>query len=201
MEQDSTYIFKATVVEDSTGVYYQIPKRDFKAVYEQAFGEMLTVDVARDHLVLFFTYVPLMLAVLIVITLVNRQWNIRYLKVKEAERLALERNELTEKAKENMRKLDNKQIKIPNRLFHFATVWAGAALLDIPLMLYAGVPIPVSAIFAIGYSVNRIFVRLAEISKLSGITDENLVEYFDKYSTGILLDPIRDLIRKLILKE
>ncbi len=106
MEQnwDSTYVVQAERVTTTDTIYYQINKKDLKALYGQAFGDMIDEKSARDHITITVTYVPLVLIFTILITLVNVRWNRAYKRLKDKEPEVEE--SLTEEDRENIKKLD-----------------------------------------------------------------------------------------------
>lgn len=191
---DSTYVVKAEVFQNGDTVFYQVPEKDLKILYEQAFGEMINADSARDHLILTFTYVPLTLIFILLITLVNMRWNKAYKRLKSKQNEV----ELSEKDKENIQKLDLQYYKVPDRIFVYTVIWLVSAIFDTLLITFDIFDTPWMAILAAGYSINKIIERLIGGSTLMGVDDSDIIENYGKYVQKMIVDSIPDRIKNLI---
>lgn len=191
---DSTYVVKAEVFQNGDTVFYQVPEKDLKILYEQAFGEMINADSARDHLILTFTYVPLTLIFILLITLVNMRWNKAYKRLKSKQSEV----ELSEKDKENIQKLDLQYYKVPDRIFVYTVIWLVSAIFDTLLITFDIFDTPWMAILAAGYSINKIIERLIGGSTLMGVDDSDIIENYGKYVQKMIVDSIPDRIKNLI---
>jgi hypothetical protein len=191
---DSTYVVKAEVFQNGDTVFYQVPEKDLKILYEQAFGEMINADSARDHLILTLTYVPLILIFILLITLVNIRWNKAYRRLKSKQSEV----ELSEKDKENIQKLDLQYYKVPDRIFVYTVIWLVAAIFDTLLITFDIFDTPWMAILAAGYSINKIIERLIGGSTLMGVDDSDIIENYGKYVQKMIVDSIPDRIKNLI---
>lgn len=191
---DSTYVVKAEVFQNGDTVFYQVPEKDLKILYEQAFGEMINADSARDHLILTLTYVPLILIFILLITLVNIRWNKAYRRLKSKQNEV----ELSEKDKENIQKLDLQYYKVPDRIFVYTVIWLVSAIFDTLLITFDIFDTPWMAILAAGYSISKIIERLIGGSTLMGVDDSDIIENYGKYVQKMIVDSIPDRIKNLI---
>ncbi len=191
MDNDSTYVVQAERVTTYDTVFYQINKKDLKTLYEQAFGDMIDEDSAKDQLVLTFTYIPLILIFTLLISLVNVRWNRAYRRLKSKQDDA----SLTEEDMVNIRKLDLQYYEIPDRIFFYLVVWVVAAILDTLIILNGILEVPWLAISAACFTAWRVFVRLVGGSTLRGIDDNDLLENYGKHIKGMLFDGIIDKIK------
>ena len=194
MEDDSTYVVQAERVTTSDTIYYQINKADLRILYEQAFGNMIDQNVAKDQLVLTFTYVPLILIFSVLITLVNIRWNRAYKKIKEKQPIA----DLSETDKENIAKLDLQYYRIPSRIFFYLVVWIVAAVFDSLFVLTGILEVPWAALAATVFTISKVLIRLVGGSTLMGIDDSDLIENYGKYIKGLLINSIGSKIKNLI---
>ena len=194
MDNDSTYVVQAERVATYDTVFYQINKTDLKNLYEQAFGNMIDEKAAKDHLMLTFTYVPLILAFTLLITLVNVRWNRAYKRIKDKQADVY----LSDEDRENIKKLDLQHYEIPDRIFFYTVVWAVAAIFDTLLVLNDIFDVPWAAILASVFTISKVITRLVGGSTLMGIDDSDLVENYGKHIRGMLVDNIADKIKTLI---
>ena len=193
MADDSTYVVQAERVTTSDTVFYQIDKKDLKALYEEAFGNMIDENVAREHLTLTLTYIPLVLVFTLLIALVNKRWNKAYerLKSKESE------VELSEQDKENIKKLDLQSYRIPDRIFFYTVVWILAAIFDTLMLLNGVLDVPWAAIAAAVFMITRVITRLIEGSTLMGLNDSDVVKNYGEYIKNMLKDRITEKLKTI----
>lgn len=197
MEQDSTYVVQAERMATNDTIYYQINKKDLKALYGQVFGEMIDERSAKDHITLTITYVPLVLVFTLLITLVNVRWNRAYKRIKGKEPVA----DLSDEDKENIKKLDLQFYKIPDRIFFYAVIWIVSAIFDTLMVLNDIFDIPWAAIFASIFTISKVIARLVGGSTLMGVDDSDLVENYGKHIRSMLVDSITDKIKNLIKEK
>ncbi len=190
--RESTYVVQADRLISSDTVYYQIDKSDLKILYEQAFGEMMNKQSAKDHLTLFITYVPLTLIFVLLITLVNIRWNRAYKRLKNKESEVV----LDEEDKKNIKKLDLRFYSISDRLFFYIIIWISSAIFDSIMLLNNILQIPFAAIFSSLFILYEIITRLVEGSTLMGINDTDLIKNYSKYIKGMLRDKLEKLFNK-----
>ena len=194
MEQDSTYVVQAERMATNDTIYYQINKKDLKALYGQVFGEMIDERSAKDHITLTITYVPLVLVFTLLITLVNVRWNRAYKRIKDKEPVA----DLSDEDKKNIKKLDLQFYKIPDRIFFYTVIWIVSAIFDTLMVLNDIFDIPWAAIFASIFTISKVIARLVGGSTLMGVDDSDLVENYGKHIRSMLVDSITDKIKNLI---
>lgn len=194
MDNDSTYVVQAERVTAYDTVFYQINKKDLKTLYEQAFGDMIDERAAKDHLVLTFTYVPLILIFTLLITMVNVRWNRAYKRIKDKQADAY----LSEEDKENIKKLDLQYYEIPDRIFFYSVIWILAAILDTLMVLNDIFDVPWAAILATAITISKVIIRLVGGSTLKGIDDNDLIENYGKHIRSMLVDSIAEKIKTLI---
>lgn len=202
MEQnwdDSTYVVQAERVTTTDTIYYQINKKDLKALYGQAFGEMLGEKSARDHIILTVTYVPLALIFTILITLVNVRWNRAYKRLKDKEPEVEE--SLTEEDRENIKKLDLRYYQIPDRIFFYTVIWVLSAIFDTLMILNDIFDVPWAAILASIFTITKVIGRLVGGSTLMGINDNDIVENYGNYIRKMLVDSIAEKVKILINRK
>lgn len=197
MEQDSTYVVQAERMATNDTIYYQINKKDLKALYGQVFGEMIDERSAKDHITLTLTYVPLVLVFTLLITLVNVRWNRAYKRIKDNEPVA----DLSDEDKENIKKLDLQFYKIPDRIFFYTVIWIVSAIFDTLMVLNGIFDIPWAAIFASIFTISKVIARLVGGSTLMGVDDSDLVENYGKHIRSMLVDSITDKIKNLIKEK
>ena len=197
MEQDSTYVVQAERMATNDTIYYQINKKDLKALYGQVFGEMIDERSAKDHIILTITYVPLVLVFTLLITLVNVRWNRAYKRIKDKEPVA----DLSDEDKVNIKKLDLQFYKIPDRIFFYTVIWIVSAIFDTLMVLNDIFDIPWAAIFASIFTISKVIARLVGGSTLMGVDDSDLVENYGKHIRSMLVDSITDKIKNLIKEK
>ena len=195
--QDSTYVVQAERVSTTDTIYYQINKKDLKALYGQVFGEMIDEKSAKDHITLTVTYVPLVLIFTLLISLVNVRWNKAYKRIKDKEPIA----DLSDEDKENIKKLDLQFYKVPDRIFFYMVVWSLSAIFDTLMLLNDIFDIPWGAILASIYTITKVIARLVGGSTLMGINDSDLVKNYGKYIKSMLVDSITDKIKNIIKEK
>lgn len=197
MEQDSTYVVQAEVIATNDTIYYQINKKDLKALYGQVFGEMIDERSAKDHITLTITYVPLVLVFTLLITLVNVRWNRAYKRVKDKKPVA----DLSDEDKENIKKLDLQFYKVPDRIFFYLVVWLLSAIFDTLMLLNDIFDVPWGAILASMYTITKVIARLVGGSTLMGVNDSDLVKHYGQYIKSMIVDSITDKIKNLIKEK
>ncbi len=194
MNNDSTYVVQAERVTTSDTVFYQINKTDLKTLYEQAFGNMIDEEAAKDHLTLTLTYIPLFLVFALLISLVNARWNKAYRRIKEKQHLA----DLSEEDKENIKKLDLQYYKIPDRIFFYSVIWVLSAIFDTLMVLNDIFDVPWAAILASVFTISKVITRLVGGSTLMGINDSDLIENYGEYIRKMLVDKIAEKIKTIL---
>ena len=195
--QDSTYVVQAERVSTTDTIYYQINKKDLKALYGQVFGEMIDEKSAKDHITLTVTYVPLVLIFTLLISLVNVRWNKAYKRIKDKEPIA----DLSDEDKENIKKLDLQFYKVPDRIFFYMVVWSLSAIFDTLMLLNDIFDIPWGAILASIYTITKVIARLVGGSTLMGVNDSDLIKHYGKYIKSMIVDSITDKIKNLIKEK
>ncbi|HAR38559.1 MAG: hypothetical protein A2W86_11885 [Bacteroidetes bacterium GWD2_45_23] len=199
MEQDSTYVVQAERVITTDTIYYQINKKDLKALYSQAFGEMIDEKSAKEHITLTLTYIPLALIFTILITLVNVRWNRAYKRLKEKEPVV--EDSLTEEDRENIKKLDLQYYRVPDRIFFYAIIWVLSAIFDTLMVLNDIFDVPWAAILASVFTITKVITRLVGGSTLMGINDNDLIENYGNYIRKMLVDSIVEKVKNLIKEK
>lgn len=197
MSNDSTYVVKTERFARSDTVYYRINKKDLRILYEQAFGEMVRPEVAQDHLVLGFTYIPLTLIFLIVITGVNLRWNRGYRRLKLAQESL---DGMSAETKQYIAKLDLRHYQIWDRIKYYLTIWVMAGLFDTMMMLNDLLNIPLAALAACTYSIYKVIVRLVGGSALTGVNDQDLINGFNSYVKKMVINVVVENMTKIINK-
>lgn len=197
MNSDSTYVIEAERVITTDTVFYRINKTDLKTMYAQAFGDIIDKDVAKDQLVLTFTYVPLILIFAILITVVNVRWNNAYKRIKDKQADAY----LSEEDKKNIEKLDLQYYHIPGRILFYLVVWVVSAVFDTLFILYGIFEVPWAALLATIFTISKVLIRLVGGSTLMGIDDSELIENYGKYIRGMLVDSITGKLKNIINKK
>lgn len=197
MEQDSTYVVQAERMATNDTIYYQINKKDLKALYGQVFGEMIDERSAKDHITLTITYVPLVLIFTLLIALVNMRWNKAYKRIKDTEPIA----DLSDQDKENIKKLDLQFYKVPDRIFFYMVVWLLSAIFDTLMLLNDIYDVPWAAILASIYTITKVIARLVGGSTLMGVNDSDLIKHYGEYIKSMIVDSITDKIKNLIKEK
>lgn len=194
VNNDSTFVVKAEMVTTSDTVFYQINKSDLRLLYQQAFGDMIDETSARDHLMLTFTYVPLVLIFTILISVVNMRWNRAYRRIKDKE-AALD---LSETDRQNIDKLDLQYYRVPGRILFYLVVWIVAAVFDTLIILNDILQVPWAAVGAAVFTMTRILLRLVDGSTLMGIDDSDLMKNYVKPIKTMLGESIANKIKRFI---
>lgn len=194
VNSDSTFVVKAEMVTTSDTVFYQINKSDLRLLYQQAFGDMIDEKSARDHLMLTFTYVPLVLIFTILISIVNIRWNKAYKRIKDKE-AALD---LSETDRQNIYKLDLQYYRVPGRILFYLVVWIVAAIFDTLIILNDILQVPWAAVVAAIFTMTRILLRLVDGSTLMGIDDSDLMKNYVKPIKSMLGESIANKIKRFI---
>jgi amino acid transporter len=194
---DSTYVIQAERVATTDTIYYQINKKDLKALYGQVFDEMIDEESAKDHITLTITYVPLVLIFMLLISLVNIRWNRAYKRIKDKEPIA----DLCDEDKENIKKLDLQFYKVPDRIFFYLVVWSVSAIFDSLMILNDIFDIPWAAILAAIYTMTKVITRLVGGSTLMGVNDSDLVKHYGKHIKNMVVDSITDKIKNIIKEK
>lgn len=196
--QDSTYIVEAEIVQRGDTIFYQIDKKDLRELYHQVFYDMLDEDAARDHLVLTFTYIPLILVFVLLITAANMRWNKAYRRIKNAQEKV---PELSEEDMTNIRKLDLQYYRVTGRIFFFVLVWFTAAVIDSLFTMTGVFKIPWAAIFTSLYSAWKVLKRLVEGSTLAGIDDRDLMNQLGGYVKTMIVETLFEKLKNIISKN
>ncbi|HBT84784.1 MAG TPA: hypothetical protein DEB12_02610 [Porphyromonadaceae bacterium] len=199
MKQSSTYVVQAEKISTSDTVYYQINKKDLKALYGQVFGEMIDEKSAKDHISLTITYVPLAFIFTILITMVNVRWNRAYKRLKDHEPVV--ETSLTEEDRENIKKLDLQYYRVPDRIFFYLVIWALSAIFDALMVLNNIFDVPWGAILASISTTAKVITRLVGGSTLMGVNDSDLIENYGKYIKNMLVDSIADKVKNIIKEK
>ena len=194
---DSTYVIQAERVATTDTIYYQINKKDLKALYGQVFDEMIDEESAKDHITLTITYVPLVLIFMLLISLVNIRWNRAYKRIKDTEPIA----DLSDEDKENIKKLDLQFYKVPDRIFFYLVVWSVSAIFDSLMILNDIFDIPWAAILAAIYTMTKVITRLVGGSTLMGVNDSDLVKHYGEHIKNMVVDSITDKIKNIIKEK
>ncbi len=199
MKQSSTYVVQAEKISTSDTVYYQINKKDLKALYGQVFSEMIDEKSAEDHISLTITYVPLAFIFTILITMVNVRWNRAYKRLKDHEPVV--ETSLTEEDRENIKKLDLQYYRVPDRIFFYLVIWALSAIFDALMVLNNIFDVPWGAILASISTTAKVITRLVGGSTLMGVNDSDLIENYGEYIKNMLVDSIADKVKNIIKEK
>lgn len=199
-QSDSTYQVMAERIVHGDTVIYQVSKPDLQALYMQAFGEsIMDASSARTQLILGFTYIPLIILFITLVTIVNIRWNRAFGKLRDIKNTT----DITPEAQRNFGKLELQYYQVGDRILFYLIVWLMTFAFD-ALMMLTGMfnySYPFGAALATLYTVKKIIDRLVGGSALKGKDDDDLKRGFEEYARRMIVEPLTKKFVKLLTKE
>lgn len=167
--------------------YIDFSEKQIKELHDRVFGETLLNDKAMGILVkLELTYIPFLLFIVIMVTLVNTRWNRTYKRILKISKT----KEQTEERSQKMGILKAQKMNIWDRIFVYLVIWFSSLYID-TIMLASGVfTFPWLVIPVIILVISKKMKILSHTVSLTHIDDQDLFEGFDKILDDMIVKPL-----------
>lgn len=167
--------------------YIDFSENQIKELHDRVFGETLLNDKAMGILVkLELTYIPFLLFIVIMVTLVNTRWNRTYKRILKISKT----KEQTEERSQKMGILKAQKMNIWDRIFVYLVIWFSSLYID-TIMLASGVfTFPWLVIPVIIMVISKKMKILSHTVSLTHIDDQDLFEGFDKILDEMIVKPL-----------
>lgn len=195
MLQDSTtYKVPARLIHEGDSVYVEMSEQEIESIHEsiqrQANAMLHKPETVSNIVMLGFSYIPILFVVAVLVNLVNRRWNIAYRRM---EKLKTEIATTPERLiKWGMLKFQ--RIKLWNRFSNYLFLWIISLIGDAYLLFYDFEKVPLCAFMLVVYLILRIAKRLSASNYLTGYSDEDIVDNFEKIAEKMIIRPILNKI-------